>query len=143
MATSPAHLTMYVRLADRFGDNGLISVFAAHIDGRELWIDLWLMSCRVFNRGVEQLLCNSMVERACERGCTRIHGVYLPTAKNGIVKGHYEAMGFEAAGTRDGGDHWTLDLERYRAFEPAIEVVDDYRPLGGTDAGPESNGEAR
>ena len=57
-------LTAYVRLADRFGDNGLISVFFAHQEGQELWIDEWLMSCRVLKRGVEQLLCNYVVEKA-------------------------------------------------------------------------------
>jgi FkbH-like protein len=41
---SPDMLTAYVRLADRFGDNGLISVLCAERDTDELWIQIWLMS---------------------------------------------------------------------------------------------------
>jgi FkbH-like protein len=122
---SESHLTAYVRLADRFGDNGLVSALVARGSGEDLWIDLWLMSCRVFNRHVEQLTCNHIVERARARGYRRLHGVYLPTAKNGLVKTLYGQLGFELAGPIEGGDHWTLELDRYRPFEALITVVDE------------------
>jgi FkbH-like protein len=61
---NPENLTAYVRLTDCFGDNGIISVFFAHVKKNELWIDEWLMSCRVLKRGVENMLCNYVVEKA-------------------------------------------------------------------------------
>lgn len=132
-AAAPDRLTACARLADRFGDNGLISVFAAHADGDDLWIDLWLMSCRVFNRGLEHLLCNHVVERAAAMGMRRAHGVFLPTARNGIVREHYAAMGFERGDPLEHGDHWILELERYTPFRTNIRLVDDYRiDNGGT-----------
>ncbi len=50
----PARFAMQVRLADRFGDHGLISVIIAEKiadQAGEAWsIDTWLMSCRVLGR---------------------------------------------------------------------------------------------
>ena len=126
MMRSPDYLTAYVRLKDRFGDNGLISVFAARRRGAELWIELWLMSCRVFNRGVEHALSNHIVARAGAAGYKIIHGLYLPTAKNGVVREHYRALGFASAGAMATGEHWTLDVASYQPFETAIRLTDTY-----------------
>jgi FkbH-like protein len=120
------YITAYVRLKDRFGDNGLISVFAARGEDDQLWIELWLMSCRVFNRGVEHMLCNHVVARARQAGYKVVHGLYIPTAKNGLVKDHYGTMGFQRDGTIETADHWKLDVDAYQPFEPAIELVSGY-----------------
>jgi len=125
--TSKQHLTAYVRLADRFGDNGLISVLVGRRENRTLWIDNWLMSCRVFGRGVEKMLCNWVVARARTAGIERIRGVYLPTAKNGLVREHYSSMGFTRVDAPEQqGEQWELCIEDYTPFDVAIEQVDDY-----------------
>ena len=127
---SPEHMTFYVRLADRFGDNGLISVFIGRREGADLHVDIWLMSCRVFGRGVERLLCNRVVEEARALGIEVLHGVFIPTKKNGLVRGHYPAMGFSAvtgvAASDDGREHWRLEIADYEPADVAIELVDDY-----------------
>jgi FkbH-like protein len=125
MMDAPDHLTATVQLSDRFGDNGLISVFAARADGEDLWIDLWLMSCRVLNRGVEQELCNHVVERALESGYRTLHGVYRPTSRNQMVSGLYPSLGFEPA--QPEGEHWMLQLQKYTPFETSIAVTVDGR----------------
>jgi FkbH-like protein len=122
----PAGLTAYVRLADRFGDNGLISVFAGRRVDDTLEIDLWLMSCRVLNRGVEQLLCNYAATEAALIGVRTLGGEYLPTAKNGLVRDHYKGLGFAAAGAAGDGTRWRLELDSFQPFDVAIEVVEDY-----------------
>ena len=125
MMDSPGYLTAQARLADRFGDNGLVSVFAARREDSDLWIDLWLMSCRVFSRGLEHLLMNHVVERGRDLGLGRIHGLYLPTPKNRIVKDLYPSLGFVACGGLLGGDHWVLDIERYSPLETTISRIDE------------------
>ena len=120
-------LTAYVRLADRFGDNGLISVFVGHKESQELWIDEWLMSCRVLKRGVEQLLCNYAVDRARAMDVTRLRGVYIPTKANRLVCDHYKSLGFAAAGAEPNGTtHWLLDVTGYQPTKVEIEVVEEY-----------------
>src|SRR6185312_10847040 len=43
-----------MRLADRFGDHGLISVVITTAIGDALEVDTWVMSCRVLKRQVEE-----------------------------------------------------------------------------------------
>jgi len=120
-------LTAYVRLADRFGDNGLISVFFGHMAGEELWIDEWLMSCRVLQRGVEQLLCNYVTEKGRVLGASSLHGVYIPTAANKLVCDHYRSLGFVTlGGEANGTSHWSLDLASYQPFNVEITSVEEY-----------------
>jgi FkbH-like protein len=84
-----------VRLNDRFGEHGLISIVICEAEGETLVIDTWLMSCRVLNRQVEHAVANEIFRLARARGCRFVRGAFIPTAKNGMVEGHYPLMGFE------------------------------------------------
>ena len=128
MIESPHYLTATVHLSDRFGDNGLISVFAARARGDELWIDLWLMSCRVLSRGVELALCNHVVASALDSGYRLLHGIYRPTRRNQMVRGLYRSLGFTACDGADDGEHWMLDARTYAPFETTIELIEVPRP---------------
>ena len=111
MAESSDWITRTVTLADRFGDNGLISVVLAREDGHDLVIDTWVMSCRVLRRGVEDLLMEHLFVLAGARGLKRIRGEYLPTAKNGLVFDHYARLGFTRIEDSGPASHWELDLD--------------------------------
>ena len=119
----PDALTLQVRLRDRFGDNGMISVLIGRVHGRALHIDTWLMSCRVLNRGVEQAVLNMLVQQARLRGCRQLVGDYLATPKNAMVRGHYAGLGFSAAPGDDTASRWVLDLADYAERTTAIQVV--------------------
>jgi FkbH-like protein len=123
MIDSPDWETRYVKLIDKFGDNGLISVLLARQEGDALAIDTWLMSCRVLKRGVEQMLLNNVVEAARARGLTRVTGQYLPTAKNVLVKDHYASLGFTCVSDTDGATSWELDVAAWTPLPHHIEVV--------------------
>jgi FkbH-like protein len=94
LAGRPDCVCFSVRLRDRFGDHGLISVVIAHIRGDILDIDTWIMSCRVLKRQVEDTTLNELARLAIIRGCSRLEGLYLPTAKNEMVRDFYPRMGF-------------------------------------------------
>jgi len=108
----PNSVTLTVSLADRFGDNGLISVIIACCADGVLDIDTWVMSCRVLKRGVEVFVLDHLSRAGLERGLGVLRGEYVPTAKNVIVRDHYEALGFARAGSaEDGRTVWELKLE--------------------------------
>ena len=111
IAADPQWLTRTVSLADRFGDNGLISVLLAKVEGDALVIDTWLMSCRVLKRGVETLLNNNLCRWAIGRGLKRICGEYIPTPKNDLVREHYAGLGYTKIAD-DGAGHtrWEMPL---------------------------------
>jgi FkbH-like protein len=121
----PGFFGFTVRLADRFGDHGLISVVIGRVNGDEAKVDTWLMSCRVLKRQVEELVLNELVRLARLRNCSRIRGVYLPTAKNGMVRNHYEGLGFKPALGNEGQLEFELPLEPYTAKPTRIRVAEE------------------
>jgi FkbH-like protein len=123
MAADPALVTLQVRLADRFGDNGMVSVVILRAEGTAMAIDTWLMSCRVLGRRLEEAVLAELVAAARARGADRLIGRYRPTAKNAMVAGHYETLGFVLV-TRhdDGGSDWRLDLADWSAPDLPIRI---------------------
>lgn len=112
-AASPTHITLYGRLTDRFGDNGVVAVVIGEIRGSELHIDLWLMSCRVLKRDMEYAMLDTLVETAVSRGITKLVGYYYPTAKNGMVRELYADFGFAKTADNDGSTVWELETAGY------------------------------
>ncbi len=117
-----ATLTLQIRLKDKFGDNGMISVVIAHVKGDTLDVDTWLMSCRVIKRSVEQMVCDELVKFAIEHNLTRITGNYIPSAKNKLVKDLYQELGFEQLSEQDNETRWSLDVAQYQPHLPPIEI---------------------
>jgi FkbH-like protein len=96
-------------LEDKFGDHGLICIIILKKEGAAtLFIETWLMSCRVLKRDMENFTLNSIVQYARQQGFKYLKGEYIPTAKNEMVKDHYKKLGFAAT---DG--YWTLDVTSY------------------------------
>ena len=111
VAQSDRHFTLSFTLEDKFGDNGLICVIILEKkDNKILFIDTWLMSCRVLKRGMESYTLNSIVELAKANGYGQITGEYIPTPKNEMVRDHYKNLGFEAESVEN---FWRLDVSDY------------------------------
>jgi predicted enzyme involved in methoxymalonyl-ACP biosynthesis len=118
----PAVLTLQIRLADRFGDNGMISVVIVRLDGAVGKIDTWLMSCRVLGRRVEEAVLAEVAERASDAGADRLLGRWIPSGRNSLVEDHFAKLGFAPQGT-DGDDTlWVLDLGGYTPPDLPIRV---------------------
>lgn len=97
IAESEDHITLCFTLNDRFGSYGMISaVIMKKISDDTVFIDTWIMSCRVLKRGVEEFVINSIVKSAKENGYCFIEAEYIPTAKNLLVKSIYTDMGFDS-----------------------------------------------
>ncbi len=119
----PAALGLYLRLVDRFGDNGLIAV----VIGRKtspvaMSIDAWLMSCRVLGRKVEAATLNILAAQAAQMGARTLIGRYIRTAKNGMVQDHYPRLGFTACATGEDEAVYTLSLADFAPQESAIRI---------------------
>ena len=114
------------RLADRFGDSGLIGVIICEPKGLDWFIDSWLMSCRVLGRQVEQATLTALVEAARRFGAVRLIGEYLPTQKNGMVAGLYTKLGFAALEDVEavtGAGRYLLDIEAFVAPELPMTIA--------------------
>ena len=120
----PSHFHFTVRLADRFGDYGLISVVIGKMEGEIAEIDTWLMSCRVLKRQVEEEVLNEIVRQAQMRGAARIRGIYLPTPKNGMVRDHYPNLGFAPAPDTPTPAVYELDAHSYQPHPTKIRILE-------------------
>jgi FkbH-like protein len=125
IAQDPNNVTLYGRLVDRFGDNGLVTVLIGHVVGKVLEIDLWLMSCRVLNREMELSMFDALVEVCQARGLSRIVGTYIPSKKNALVADHYRRLGFRAVEEEAGSQSfWSWDVpETYSPGSRSIARV--------------------
>ncbi|HEV2444694.1 MAG TPA: HAD-IIIC family phosphatase, partial [Candidatus Sulfopaludibacter sp.] len=119
--------TLQVRLADTFGDNGMISVVICRRAENETWeIDTWLMSCRVLGRKVEYMVLRKILEHARGAGIRSLRGVYIPTARNKLVEDHYARLGFTRESQEASGvTRWVLDVEGANPEEAPMKVISD------------------
>ena len=140
----PDAFGLQLRLTDRFGDNGIIAIIigrlqanpglgadapgsavGADLRGKDLYIDTWLMSCRVLGRQVEPTTLNLIAAEAAKLGARRLVGEYIPTKKNAMVKDHYARLGFTVMDTdAAGGNRNILDLAAFTPAETFIHVVE-------------------
>jgi FkbH-like protein len=79
IAHDPRYIKVYGKLADKFGDNGLISIIVGRLKNDTCLIDLWLMSCRVLKRDMESAMLDDLVRRCRSLGVTKIKGNYYNT----------------------------------------------------------------
>lgn len=98
IAADGNYVTLYFTLRDKFGDHGLISAVIMEKQENKLFVNTWLMSCRVLKRGMEEFIVNKMIEAAANAGFSTVEGEYLKTAKNAMVANIYEKMGFTCIG---------------------------------------------
>jgi len=113
---------LQVRLTDKFGDNGMISVVIFEKGQTEWLCDTWLMSCRVLKRRVEEAVLGIVAGAARAEGATSLKGVYIPTPKNRIVAEHFEKLGFQRSSeTEDGETTWSLELATFE--KPSLPMV--------------------
>lgn len=112
-ASNPEYITLYGKLVDRFGDNGVVSLVIGHQVEEICHIDLWLMSCRVLKRDMEYAMMDALAARCRERGIKTIKGYYYPTAKNHMVELFFKDMGFALVKRDDKGNSvWMMDLTK-------------------------------
>jgi FkbH-like protein len=122
IAADAAWLTLTGRLFDRFADHGLVAVLAAKIDGPVADIELWLMSCRVFNRKLEHAMFDRLVDVASIRGLKSIRGRYIPSEKNQVVQTLYRDFGFDLVDQSDSGSStWIYHLPA--EYEPKNDMI--------------------
>jgi len=124
--------TLQVRLADIFGDNGMISVVICRPGEPGVWeIDTWLMSCRVLGRNVEHMILRELLQHARTAGIHKIVGTYRPTEKNKLVIDHYAKLGFTKVAEEPSGlTRWEfLTSHEGPGSAPMIVVADGFEAV--------------
>ncbi len=121
----PGVFTLQVRLADIFGDNGMISVVICRPEEPQIWqIDTWLMSCRVLGRKVEHMVLREVLCHARANGIRKLAGTYAPTDRNQLVVDHYAKLGFAKVAEDDSGlTRWELVVDGADPEKAPMQIV--------------------
>lgn len=123
VAKSSDHIRLCGQLADKFGDNGIVSVVIGRCENKTLHIELWLMSCRVLKRDMEFAMLDELVKQCHARGITKIIGYYYKTPKNNMVSELFGTFGFKNESKNSNGDSiWSLDISSYTNKNNVIKV---------------------
>ncbi len=117
--------TLQVRLADIFGDNGMISVIICRPGETATWeIDTWLMSCRVLGRKVEHMVLREILENARAARIEKLVGTYRPTDRNKLVVDHYAKLGFTKVLEEEAGlTRWELPVDGTAPDSAPMKVI--------------------
>ena len=126
ISSNDKYVTLYGKLEDKFGDNGVVTVIIGEIVEDTLNIDLWLMSCRVLKRDMEYAMMDKLVQVCNEKGIHAIYGYYYPTQKNNMVKEFYGDLGFNRIQEDENGNSkWEFDIKpSYKNKNEVIKVED-------------------
>jgi non-ribosomal peptide synthase protein (TIGR01720 family) len=71
-----------IHVRDRFGDHGMCGVVGGRADGTTFVVDVWVLTCPVLGKGVEEEVLNHLGDRARELGCDSMTFGYRPTPRN-------------------------------------------------------------
>jgi len=103
---------IYISLKDKFGSYGLISSIILEKKNNTVFINTWVMSCRVFKRGIEGLALSAIIEVANKWDCNMIVGEHIPTDKNIILNNLYSDLGFDRI-KKNSLDNYTFEGTPY------------------------------
>jgi len=123
MEADPDIFTLQVRLADRFGDNGMISVVICLDDGDAWTIDTWLMSCRVIGRRVEEAVFSELLRSAKDHKKSALKGTFIESGRNEIVRDHFFKIGFGPVQGCETESEWLFDVAGDSADEMSFEKL--------------------
>ena len=110
----------YAQVEDKFGDNGITSVFILNKrNPKEWYLDTFLLSCRIMGREIEKCIMSHIISKAKKDGVTIIKANYLPTKKNKPIEDFLPDCGFQK-----NEDVWIINVNNKFKSPDFIEVVD-------------------
>jgi FkbH-like protein len=107
---------MFVK--DKFGDNGLTGVCIAKEDEKDpqnVFLDSFLMSCRIIGRNIEFVFVNHIFKDLSNKGYQTLTAAYIPTKKNAQVEDFYDKVGLNLIENVAGTKHYSINIAN---FEP-------------------------
>lgn len=121
---SPDCHVLTARLVDRFGDNGIIGAAVVERSGADWVTQIFLMSCRVLGRTVEQSFLKWIARFAKEAGAARLTCLFKATPKNQQFSGFYRDSGMRLADNGEVVQRWEWELSRADLDLPIWITID-------------------
>ena len=105
---------------DKFGDNGITIACIVEEQNNTLFLDSYLLSCRILGREIEKITLLSIIKHLQSQTGKEVKAEYIPSKKNAMTKDFLEKVGF----TIDSED--PEGIKKY-SFNPDLEIeIKDY-----------------
>lgn len=118
MAASPDHLVLGFEVADRFGREGHVGAVWLAKNADHWLIENFVMSCRVFSRGIEHAVLAYIIEEARYAGVSSLQAIYRAGERNKAAAQIYPDTGFVPLEETDGHVRYGLRLTPGHSLKP-------------------------
>lgn len=118
---SPAHDVLALRLADRFGDSGLIGLaIVSKLDPTQWQVENFLLSCRVIGRTVENAFVAWLAERARAAQAISLAFRFAESKRNQVAAEFLARSGLQPNGD---ASEWAISLDQVNSLAPHYVTI--------------------
>ena len=110
--SDPHNYAYAFRLSDRVVDAGVVAVLLATVQENTAAIEAWVLSCRVFGRGVEVAIAEHFRSWLKLRGVDSVEIVFTEGPRNAMVRDTLNALGLFSGAPVGGRATYSGDLSR-------------------------------
>lgn len=112
-----------IQVADRFGDQGISGALGVARNDSHWDLALFLLSCRVLGKGIEEAVLGTLAHWAREAGSQELRCAYVPSEKNVVARHFLEQAGFVCTHHEETVQQWRLSLKQPLSPPACIEVL--------------------
>jgi len=110
LAMHPDYRCRIVEVKDRFGHYGLVGLVIVKVETSRMFVDTFLLSCRVLGRRVEEAVAVGLKNMCGQEGIEELEASFVPTAKNQPFVDFMERSGWLAVEEREEQTLYSLPL---------------------------------
>ena len=92
---SKKNICNLVSIKDIYGDHGIIAFYNVELGKNSAKLDLFLMSCRILGRKLENKIIDQIIKELKKRKLKKLYAEYIPTNKNALCKEFLPNYGFQ------------------------------------------------
>lgn len=115
-------LVYCANVKDKYGDNGITIACIIDEFDNELFLDTYLLSCRILGREIEKVTLLRIIKDAINLKGKSLRGSFIPSKKNAMAKEFLDKVGFTLKDELEDGERvYSFDEEK------DIEIKDYYK----------------
>lgn len=111
-----------IEVSDRFGDYGLVGVVITKKEEKRLFIDTFLLSCRVLGRTVEDAILYGLAKYCAENDFEFLEAEFYPTVKNKPFLNFIERSNWEKVETFEDYTIYRIPIKTIQS----MDIIDCY-----------------
>lgn len=122
VAESPNSAVLLMNAVDRFGDYGWSGLAIVEARERTVFIESFLMSCRVMGKNAEFAFLSGLLQWAKQKQCVQIRGEFVPSTKNAPCRDFLARCGLQPETANGNGQAFAAEIASLPL--PKVDYID-------------------